>query len=88
MSQEEIDEPTPKAKRSRGPPLKTMKHLRVFVARTLRDLRAKGDVGDPNCARCLIYGAKVLSEIIASTDLEDRVSRLEGQRTGEASRVQ
>jgi hypothetical protein len=70
--------PTPEKRR--GPPLKTMKHLRVFVAKTLRALKAEGDPGDPNCARCLIYGAKVLSEIIASTDIEERLSRLEGRR--------
>lgn len=73
------ENPEPPKERKRSAPLKTIRHLRVFVAKTLRELKEHGVPGDVDRARCLIYGAKVLSEIIASTDIEDRLSRLEGR---------
>ncbi len=85
MSTSENTGPTPK--RRNVTPLKTMKNLRVFVAKTLRELKEYGEPGDPNRARCLIYGAKVLSEIISGSDLEERIARLEGKKP-EAEAVQ
>jgi hypothetical protein len=58
------------------------------VAKVLRELKAEGNGGDPNTARCLIYGAKVLSEIISGSDLEARIERLEGKRPESPAGVQ
>lgn len=77
MSTSENTEPTPK--RNRGSPLRTLKHIRVFLAKTLRELKAHGIPGDPDRARVLIYGAKVLAEVIAGSDVEERLSRLEAK---------
>ena len=81
----------PSAAQSLGgkqPRLKTIRDVRVFVAKVLRDVKAHGDPGDPDRARVLLYGAQVLARVIYDADIERRLRALERRQPAEADAVQ
>ncbi len=55
--------------------LRTIVNVRSFVAHVLRELEA--DRMDADKARALLFGAKILADLIKDGDLEERIAALE-----------
>ena len=68
--------PSPPAKRGRR--LATITNVRCALADVLRAL--ENDQINPTKGRVLIYGFSVLASLIEGSDLEARITELEGQR--------
>jgi hypothetical protein len=76
-------EKNPKASQRRRP-LKTVRHLREFAAQTLRDLEEHGSPGDPDVARTIFAGIKLMSELLTAYQLERRLAKMEEGRAEQA----
>lgn len=75
------------SKQNKGPPkrFRNIAGVRRFVARVLWMLEeGKTPEGipvdlEPDKARCMLYGAKILAELIETSKLERRVEQLEAK---------
>lgn len=71
-------QPTPSPPARRGRRLATITNVRCALADVLRALEEdRMDVGK---GRCLIYGYATLAGLIEGSDLEARITELEGHR--------
>ena len=57
--------------------LKSTEHTRMLLADTLRALEQKSSLDSPETAKLVIYGSKVLGELVRGVQMEERLARLE-----------
>lgn len=70
--------------KNRTKKFRTIHGVRSYVSRVLRALEDSGNAADPLVARTMIYGAKVMAELIDRGQLEERIRALE-ERTNATS---
>lgn len=71
----EFEDESPQARGGKKRRLRSIINVRSFVAHVLREL--EGDRMDADKARALLYGAKILAELIQGSSVEERIAALE-----------
>src|SRR5713226_381227 len=57
--------------------LKSMENIRALLADTIRALEATSALSDPETAKLVINGARVLGELVRGAKIEDRLDKVE-----------
>jgi len=57
--------------------LKSMENIRALLADTIRALEDTSSLSDPETAKLVINGARVLGELVRGAKIEDRLDKVE-----------
>lgn len=75
MITKESENQSPQSRGGRRRRLRTIANVRAFVSHVLREIEA--DRIEADRGRAILFGAKILADLIVKTDLEARMARLE-----------
>lgn len=70
-----------------GRALKKSSDARMLVAAVLRAVEGGGDKGELDRAKVLIYGAKILGELINASEMEEEMAEMRKELTELKSKI-